>query len=224
MSHLGVLVTHSLVRAGLVSLLKSFGFGHIEEGATLDDLISHVASDSPPEIVLVNLSPGAAGVANLMEGIRAWAPAAQVVFISASLDIELLTECFAAGASGYLLENLSSEALRKNLMLVSSGEKVFPSELASYLPDLAKRNIPRDAARVEDLHFSAREIGILRLLADGRSNKVIAATLYITESTAKLHLRNILRKLHASNRTQAALWAQQRGLVPSDTGDLAEAP
>jgi two-component system, NarL family, nitrate/nitrite response regulator NarL len=225
MSQLGLLVTQSLVRAGLVSLLKSLGFEHVDEAATLDELIasSHSDSSSSLDILLVSLSSGAADISNLMEEIRTWAPVVKVVFLSPNLDIELLSESFAAGASGYLLENLSGEALQTSLTLVSAGEKVFPSELASHIADFVKRDIADNAVVVENLGLSDREIEILRLLAEGQSNKVIAATLQIAESTAKLHLRNILRKLRASNRTQAALWAQQRGIVLSDPGSLHQA-
>ncbi len=142
------------------------------------------------------------------------------MFLSTDLDLKLLSSCFAAGASGYLLENLSSEALQKSLTLVSAGEKVFPSELAAVISDLAvERDTSSDpaSADLQGFDLSAREIWILRLLADGQSNKLIASTLHIAESTVKLHLRNILRKLHATNRTQAALWALRRGVVLANT-------
>ena len=217
MSQVAVLASHSLVRAGLASLLKSLGFEDVAEGATLDDLMQGTSGDALPEILLANLVPSAADVSDLMRAIEAWSPTTKVVFLSDHLDINLLSECFARGASGYLLEDLSAEALQQSLALVSAGEKVFPSSLASLLANGAKRDIADTFSDMQSCGLSAREMGILRLLADGRSNKVIAATLNIAESTVKLHLRNILRKLHATNRTQAALWAMQRGIVADAT-------
>jgi two-component system, NarL family, nitrate/nitrite response regulator NarL len=213
-SQVAVLAPNSLARAGLVSLLMSLGFGDVTEGAKLDDLIQGTSRDALPEMLLVKLVPSAAEVSDLMQAIEAWAPTTRVVFLSPHLDIDLLIECFARGASGYLLEDLSADALQKSLMLVSAGERVFPSALASFLATNSARRVIADTlSDVESCDLSAREIGILRLLADGRSNKVIAASLNIAESTAKLHLRNILRKLSATNRTQAALWAVQRGII-----------
>jgi two-component system nitrate/nitrite response regulator NarL len=212
-SHVAVLASQSLVRAGLVSLLTSLEFEDVAEAATLDDLMQRTSGDELPEMLLANLVPSAADVSGLMHAIEAWAPSIKVVFLSSYLDINLLSECFAHGASGYLLEELSAEALQKSLALVSAGEKVYPSGLASVLADRTKRVIDDTLCQIKSGDLSTREIGILRLVADGRSNKVIATELNIAESTAKLHLRNILRKLNASNRTQAALWAVQSGVV-----------
>ncbi len=213
MSRVAVLAPHSLARAGLASLLASLRFGDVNEGSTLDDLILGTNRDALPEMLLVSPVPSAPEVSDLMQGIEAWAPTTKVVFLAANLDIDLLSECFARGARGYLLEDLSAEALEKSLALVFAGEKVFPSALAPLLANSAKRVVADALSELRHCDLSAREIEILRLLADGRSNKVIAANLNIAESTAKLHLRNILRKLNAANRTQAALWAVQRGII-----------
>ena len=224
-SQVAVLAPHSLARVGLASLLTSFGFRVVAEGATLDDLIQGTSGDAPPEMLLANPVPSAAEVSDLMQAIEAWAPTTRVVFLSPHLDIDLLIECFARGASGYLLEDLSADALQKSLMLVSAGEKVFPSALASFLATIStRRDIADTLSDLESCDLSAREIGILHLLADGRSNKVIAASLNIAESTAKLHLRNILRKLNATNRTQAALWAVQRGIGANGLRNSGSAP
>ena len=224
MSQVAVLASHSLARAGLVSLLTSLGFGEVAGGATLNDLIQCTSRDAPSEILFVKLVPSAGEISDLMQAIDAWAPATKVVFLFARLDIDLLTECFAHGASGYLLEDLSAEALQKSPMLVAAGEKVFPSALAPFLTTTsAKRVIADTFSDLQSCDLSVRETGVLRLLADGRSNKVIAASLNIGESTAKVHLRNIMRKLKATNRTQAALWAVQRGIVTNGHRNSGEA-
>jgi two-component system, NarL family, nitrate/nitrite response regulator NarL len=212
MCHLAVLASHSLLRAGLASILKLAGFGEIMEGCALDDL-QGVGDVPTPDILLVSLSPSVIDITRLMDMIRAWAPTTKVVFLSPHLDVTELNECYAAGANGYLLENLSPEALQKSLAVVDTGEKVFPSELASVLVDAFRHTVANRVSELESPDLSLREVGILQLVADGQSNKVIAAKLNIAESTAKLHLGNILRKLRASNRTQAALWARQYGIV-----------
>lgn len=211
MAQLGLLVDKSIIRAGLVELLRSQGFDDIQEAAALGELID-TNSDALPELLLVALPPRIADVSEMMSSIRGQAPLTKVVFLSNRLDINFLRECFAAGAAGYLLENISAAALQKSLTLVSMGEKVFPSELASILIDVFGQNVFR-SEEIENCELSDRERKILNLLAGGHSNKVIAATLDIAESTAKLHISGILRKLHATNRTQAALRAVQHGLV-----------
>jgi two-component system nitrate/nitrite response regulator NarL len=213
MSYLAVLGAHSLVRAGLVSLLTSFGYDKVTEGATLDDLKKAAESGATPDALLVYVS-GSTDIRGLMLEIRNWAPSTKVVIISPELDLDLLAAGFAAGATGYLLENLTSEALRSSLRLVYEGEKVFPSKLAAVISEIASEVAGRGDAcngadQLQNLDLVPREVEILRLLTNGQPNKAIASTLQIPEPTVKLHLRNILRKLGVSNRTQAALWAMQ---------------
>ena len=110
-----------------------------------------------------------------------------------------------------MLENLSRDALQKSLTLISTGEKVFPSELASIIADLASQRATDTESHNPDL--SDRELEILRSLTSGDPNKVIAAQLDIAESTVKVHLKHILRKTNSFNRTQAALWAVRHGIA-----------
>lgn len=223
MIRIGVLLTQSLVRSALVILLRSLGFEGVIEAATLDRLKEN-SNGSPPEIVLVGLSPDDTDISDRMAAFRDWAPSAKVVFLASNLDLKQLSGCFAAGASGYLLEDLSGDALEKSLTLVAAGEKVFPSELASIMANAVEHDVECGIADAEGYDLSPREMRILRLLAEGRSNKVIAAMLNVSESTAKLDLRNILRKLRATNRTQAALWAVRRGIGAEPTASAANEP
>ena len=100
-----------------------------------------------------------------------------------------------------------------------AGEKVFPSKLAALIPDLiSKLGNPRASkGELEDSRLSDRELDILRCLTNGQTNKVIAKNLNIAESTVKVHVKRILQKIHASNRTQAALWGAARGGVVSSS-------
>lgn len=211
MNRLALLITHSLARAGLVSLLRSLGLDEIVEGASLEDLTQ--SAGPAPEIVLVGLSLGRQDLPGLMSAIRDWSPAAKVVFLARELDLKELARCFAAGASGYLSEDISGEALEKSLALVAAGEKVFPSELASMIVRVLADDFTMCTTAIESRDLSGREMKILRLLVDGRPNKIIASMLNISESTAKLYVRSIMRKLNTSNRTQTALWALRQGIV-----------
>jgi two-component system, NarL family, nitrate/nitrite response regulator NarL len=214
-----VLGQRSLLRAGLVSLLTELGYERVGEAASLADL-EQIKTDAPDiELLLVHLSDENADIFGWMKEIREWLVDTKVVFLFFKLNVKLMSDCFAAGASGYLLENLSRDALRQSLTLVRTGEKIFPSELASLIADFApKQDAEIGAGDLRDLDVSDREMQILGLLGRGYANKLIAAALDIAESTVKVHIKHILRKTRASNRTQAALWAVRSGIV------LAKAP
>jgi two-component system nitrate/nitrite response regulator NarL len=176
-------------RSGLAAAVTAFGHDPIYAQASLDELINR-ADRSRPDLMLIRLRGAAPEIAPLMGEIRAWAPEAKAVFVAAALDLQALAACFAAGASGYLVEPLSTERLEHSLRLVTAGEKVFPSELAEVL----------------------REGDILRYLANGYSNRAIAEKLGISQAAVRADIRRILAKLRLSNRRQAAEWAQARGL------------
>src|SRR6516162_6796247 len=125
----------------------------------------------------------------------------------------ILSACFAAGASGVLVENMSREGLKHSLRLVAAGEKVFPSELATLLTSGARMSGPVDArAELRGLNVTEREADVLRCVAHGESNSSIAKKLGLSEAEVATDIKNLMRKLRVSNRTQAALWAVARGL------------
>lgn len=206
-----VIDTNNLFRAGLVSLLSTMGFARVDEARSVADLI-RMPREAPPQIVLSDLPEGLSAAINTIRQIGTWAPDTKVIFLADDIDLEILSGCYAAGASGFLLKSISRDALAQSLRLVSAGEKVFPSRLASFLSGLATRigDPQSSATMMEASNLSDREIAILRCLVNGQSNKVIAANLDIAESTVKVHLKSILRKIGARNRTQAAIWAIDR--------------
>jgi two-component system, NarL family, nitrate/nitrite response regulator NarL len=210
---IAILGSNSLFRAGLVALLGALGFERVAEASSLDEL-KQLTAGNGIEVLLFHLPHEAKSVAGAMGEIQSWLPDAKVVFLADKLDVNRMSECFATGASGYLLENLSRDALLKSLTLVRTGEKVFPSELASIISDLAaSQRHPATDTESDNPDLSGRELEILRSLVCGDANKVIAAKLDIAESTVKVHLKHILRKTHSFNRTQAALWAVRRGVA-----------
>ncbi len=214
MAKLAVLDPSGLFRAALASFLQGLGFDELIEVADLDELEKRAANGARPDVVLVNLSRRNETIEEIMRDIGELFDGVRVVFLAETLDLELLAQCFAAGGSGYLLENISRDTLGKSLTLVSAGGKVFPPELAPYIPSLAaKLTAPASGpSALQGSHLSDRELEILHCLTRGQSNKAIGQTLDIAEATVKVHVKRILRKIHASNRTQAALWAAARGL------------
>jgi two-component system nitrate/nitrite response regulator NarL len=128
----------------------------------------------------------------------------------------LLARALNAGADGFLLKSMSSEALVASLRLVDLGEKVFPTKLATMIT--SGQIDPTDAeVRVASVKgLTEREREIMRCLVHGESNKMIARQLGITDAMVKVHLKAVLRKLNVSNRTQAAIWAVRNGLREGD--------
>jgi two-component system nitrate/nitrite response regulator NarL len=208
---MAVLASRPLFRAGLSSLLHAMGFNPVKEAADAKELRRQLADQRvSPEMLLIDLSDTTDEVVSARD-VKDWAPIFKVVLLAPDLDFELLSEYFAAGASGFLLKKISADALEESIRLVRAGEKVFPSELATMILGIAP--LSRSSSKGEGLEkLSNREIDILRCLTNGQSNKAIANTLSIAESTVKVHVKRILQKIHASNRTQAALWGAARGL------------
>lgn len=218
----------SIFRAGLVSLLGTMGFDRTEPAddiAALRPMVGEQSHDVLLLVLLANLSVSIETVAPMVGELRAIAPFAKIVFLAERLDIELLSACFSAGANAYLLVRISRDALCESLRLVCTGEKVFPSELASLFPELTAvsgdAKISFSTSECKDL--SSREAQILQCLTNGQSNKLIARNLDIAEATVKVHVKRILRKVHVANRTQAALWAISKGVAqPPARHDLAK--
>ena len=215
MDAITVIGSRSLFRAGLVSLLSSIGFEPIEEADDIDYLRRRVDGNPSPDMLVIGLAQGIKDVISTVGEIRALVPTAKVVFVAAELELDVLRGCFAAGASGYLLESISRDALRESLKLVNAGEKVFPSALAALFSVLTRKvdNSENGNLALHESDLSERELEILRCLTNGQSNKAIANNLDIAEATVKVHVKRILRKAHVANRTQAALWGVATGVA-----------
>ena len=215
MASLAVLAPNLLLRAWLAALLRTMGFDRVEEATDLEDLKRRANDVRHPEILLISLLQRDLGLDALIQEIKAWAPHAKVVFLAPALDMPALSACFAAGADGYLLEDISRDGLQHSLSLVSAGEKVFPSVFATVLSTAASKVSapPQTVNELRNLRVTDWEIDILRCVATGESNSSIAKNLGLSESEVSAHLKHILRKLRVSNRTQAALWGVARGLA-----------
>jgi two-component system nitrate/nitrite response regulator NarL len=215
MDSVTVIGSRTLFRAGLVDLLRAIGFNPIEEADDSDQLKGDADGPTPDDMLVISLVRGVEDVTAAVGEIRSRMPAARIVCLVPEFDLDVMRRCFAAGASGYLLESISRDALRESLRLVDAGEKVFPSELAAQFPALASRADRADSSALAppESDLSCREVEILQCLASGLSNKAIAKNLNIAEATVKVHVKRILRKAHAMNRTQAALWGIAMGVA-----------
>ncbi len=205
-----------LLRAGLRAQLDGKGFEVALEAGTVDQAIELCGQDAPASLVIIDFTLGSDAVVKL----KAAQPQARVVVLAESAELSYLADMFGAGVDGYVLKSISADALVESLKLVLLGEKVFPSILTNFLGAMQSHTSTSQSARVRvgDVALSQRELDIIRSLADGHTNKSIAKELSITEATVKVHIKTVLRKLGASNRTQVAIWAVQHGLTNAYTG------
>lgn len=201
-----------LLREGLRRLLDDPAFTVSGEAATLAEALNKIDADEAPDLLLLDYSADDRQRLEDVRSLRQRFPQMRVVVLTDVLSSVSLAQCFDAGADGYLVKNISSVALKQSLRLVMIGEKVFPTNLASLLVNGKVEARPHTINDAGMAGLSEREIQILQCLLNGYPNKVIAHHLDITESTVKVHLKGILRKIRATNRTQAAIWALNRGL------------
>lgn len=208
-----------LFREGLRRIFEDSPFEVKFEASTLDVFESHVGSAETlmpaPELILIDTRQVGQALLEQLKNLRGLFPDSRLVILTGHMQLNRLAIVLAAGADGYLLKDLSGEALLQSLRLVLLGEKVFPTDLAQILVNdriVADGNFTSDDHATEDLDLSQRERQLLQCLANGFPNKVIANTLEITESTVKGHLKTLLRKINVQNRTQAAVWALNHGV------------
>lgn len=201
---------HPLLRSGLRAQLDGKGFEVAAEAGSIDEIARNGLSGPAPNLIILDFSLGSEALASL----KTSQPQARTVVFAESAEISHLADMFGAGADGYLLKSISAPALIESLKLVALGEKVFPSTITDFLGAMrASQSGVNERLRIGDVALSQRELDIIRGLADGHSNKAIAKELSITEATVKVHLKTVLRKLGATNRTQVAIWAVQHGLT-----------
>lgn len=204
-----------LFREGLKPLLAEAGFAEVGEAESIEEGLKVLGTEMTAKVVLVDFDTAKGDLATLQR-FREEHESGKLVMLAADADdVHSLARCFEAGADAYLLKTISPAVLGQSLQLVLLGEKVFPTQLAALL---VKGVTPRPATGSPDIELlSSRENQILRCLLNGHPNKVIAKTLNITEATVKVHLKGVLKKIQAANRTQAAIWALNNGLSSDDT-------
>lgn len=203
---------HTLFRRGLVALLAGDpGLEVAGEAGDAAEAVRKAQALQPDVVLLDNHLPGATGLQALAE-LKAAAPAARIVLLTVSEDEQDLRAALHGGANGYLLKTIEGDALGAALQRVMRGEPVVSPEMMGKLVAAVQAPVPAparaEAAAAEaPAQLSPREQEVLRQIARGASNKEIARKLDIAETTVKIHVQHILRKLGVSSRVQAALAA-----------------
>ncbi len=204
---------HTLFRSGVKALLsRTPEFDVVGEAADGLDGVKR-AKALKPDVILLDLHmPGTSGkdaLALLLEDM----PEAKVLMLTVSEDAEDLLETLRGGATGYLLKNIDTETLLEAIRRAAAGESVVSPQMTGKLVQGLKAPARGDAAPADKDKLSPREREIMAFLAKGASNKEIARDLALAESTVKIHVQHILRKLNLSSRVQAAVYAVETGLV-----------
>lgn len=201
-----------LFREGMKKLLAETPFRVCGEAPCIEQAVPQVEEGLRPDLVLFDYPADGSRTADLMQSLRSSEAKPKLVVLTAEMNCAWLTTSLSAGADGYLLKDMSSDALIRSLELILLGEKVLPTELAMLLVSgrFSLENEFKVAQPAQDL--SEREVEILHCLLQGSSNKLIANQLNITEGTVKVHLKGVLKKINVRNRTQAAIWALNYGI------------
>ncbi|HSN32972.1 MAG TPA: response regulator [Ideonella sp.] len=205
---------HTLFRRGLMSLLaREPRFEVVGDAADAGDAQRRARELQPDLILLDNHLPGVTGV-DALPALREAAPAARVLMLTVSEDEADLAAALRAGASGYLLKTIEGEALAQAIGRVMGGESVVAAEMTGKLVSALRGSgaAPAASAPSPVELLSPRERQILRGIARGASNKEIARELGIAETTVKIHVQHVLRKLDVSSRVQAAVLGASHGL------------
>jgi DNA-binding NarL/FixJ family response regulator len=204
---------HDLFRTGLRNLLEEQGVQVAGEAASGGEAVRAVREIAPDVVVMDLNMPGMGGV-EATRHIAAIAPLTRVVVLTISDEDADVLDAIMAGACGYLLKDSSIHELMAGIEAASHGESLIsPRIAAQVLQRVRATSAQPDIAETIRSELSDREIEVLKLIANGKDNALIAAELHISPKTVKNHISNILMKLQIDNRIQAAVYAVRSGIV-----------
>src|SRR5512142_934560 len=202
---------HEVVRRGVRTYLETLPeFKVVGEAASGEEAISMVAEFIPDVVLLDLIMPGMDGIETTRR-VKKISPRTQVVVLTSFHDDAHIFPALKAGATSYVLKDMRMERLAEVVLKAYQGEvTLHPRVAARVLQNLRGENADDPQLFTE---LTERELDVLKLIASGLSNSQISEKLVISEYTVKGHVSNILSKLHLMDRTQAAVYAWQRGLV-----------
>jgi len=204
---------HDLFRTGLRNLLEEQQVVVVGEAATGADAVD-LTRELTPDVIVMDLNmPGMGGV-EATRHIAGISPLTRVVMLTISDEDNDVMDAILAGACGYLLKDASIQELVSGIHAAARGEALIsPHIAAKVLQRVRATSVQPNIAETIRAELSEREIEVLKLIANGKDNAVIAAELHISPKTVKNHISNILMKLQIDNRIQAAVYAVRSGIV-----------
>ncbi len=210
---------HTLFRSGVRLLLQRQPDFEVvaEAGDGVEGLKR--AKELKPDVVLLDLNlPGLSGLETL-QLLTQDLPDCAVIILTVSEEADELGQALRDGARGYLVKNIDAEALVSAIRRAAGGEAVIADSMTAKLVEQFRgqaNQTPPPPGSAERHRLTARETQIVQWLARGASNKVIARELDVSESTVKIHVQNVLKKLNLTSRVQVAVYAVERGLYTEE--------
>jgi len=197
-----VVEDHILIRMGLMTVSEIAPdisiVAQVEEG---EDAVETFRTQKPDVVIMDLRLPGMSGIETINALRKEFGDVPILVLSSYSSDGDI-SRAIQASASGYLLKDMPIARLVEGIRAVHAGQQYFPIEIANRLPEQLRQS-----------KLTPREFRVLQMIANGKSNKEIGNELGIVEGTVKVHVTNILNKLHAADRTQAVTTAIKRGIL-----------
>src|SRR3954463_1246204 len=204
---------HALFRRGLIMVLESEeGIDVVAEAEDGQEAIRKVDEVAPDVILMDVRMPRMSGI-EATRAISDTAPAAKVLMLTVSDDEQDLYEAVKAGATGYLLKEISIEEVANAIRAVVTGQSLISPSMASKLLSEFNNLAKQAQQKVLVPKLTDRELQVLKLVAQGMSNREVAEDLFISENTVKNHVRNILEKLHLHSRMEAVVYAVREKLL-----------
>ena len=198
---------HPLMRKGIVQLLElEDNIEVIGEASNGTDAVA-MAKESEPDLILLDLNMKGMNGIETLRALREADLAARILILTVSDAADDLVAAIRAGADGYLLKDMEPEDLLKALQQAAAGEMVLSEALTPVLAASLRANRATSDRDISQL--TPRERDILKLIAQGLPNKMIARRLDITESTVKVHVKHMLKKMKLKSRVEAAVWVHQ---------------
>lgn len=202
---------HLLSRKGIASILAANSLFTIIGEATNGTEALATAKQLMPDLILMDIRMPDGGGLEATGRIKAAMPHIKIIILSVSDDVQDFFEAIKMGAQGYLLKNMEPEYWLDYIISIVQGEAPISRVLATKI----LQEFAGQKQAVQDHRLTEREHEVLQLISQGLGNKEISEKLYLSESTVKNHLRNILDKLHVQNRMQLIAFAYKNGLIVS---------
>jgi DNA-binding NarL/FixJ family response regulator len=221
-----------LLREGLAKILRSENFHILASVSCAEDFLPSKLHQHRPLVLVVHTGDNFDAAVEQIERLRGQHPGGRIAIVGDHYRLVEMVSAFRAGANGYFADVMSCDVFIKSIELLMMGETVFPPAFLSsvlaaesgYLGEVMSPNENDQAILITAEHTNApllspREKSILHCLIEGDSNKCIARKIDIAEATVKVHVNAILRKIRVQNRTQAAIWGMNNGLLKRPAND-----
>lgn len=207
---------HEVVLEGLIRILeKQGGIKIVSVARSAEEALEKIGR-FPPDVIIVDIQlPGMNGI-ELIKRVKSQYPEIEAITLTVFDDEQFAKQAIKAGAIGYVIKDAAKEELVKAVRAAAKGESLISTSVARKL--IEEISEPSGKKKRDEGYegLSQRELDVIKLMARGYNNRQIADILFISEHTVKVHIRNIFRKIGVTDRTNAVLWAIERGLVLKD--------